>query len=330
MDKNKIFSLVQEYIEGVPLILIGTGGTIPYGLPGMNQLASYLLDNLNEKYKEDGEWIKLSERLNDGVDLETALTGLALEDSITNDVIIQTWKLVTEYDLKLFSKIISDGYELPLSKLIRWFYQPHPQCVNIITTNYDRVIEYACDQVKLPIDTKYYGSYLRSLSNTSLVKSKIVNLIKVHGSLDLFKDESQFVYSVPLQSEVPKGFTPYIITPGASKYRSVLQGPCRQAVHNADIIINDAKSYLCIGYGFNDEQIQENIIAQIRLGKPIVIVTKEISEKAYELIKNNSKKYIIIQEGKEKNDTTEIIYSEGTNIIEGVYWTVDGFMQIIG
>ena len=69
MDKNKIFSKVQEYIESVPLILIGTGGTIPYGLPGMSQLANHLLDNLHEKYKDDGEWIKLSERLNDGVDL---------------------------------------------------------------------------------------------------------------------------------------------------------------------------------------------------------------------------------------------------------------------
>ena len=49
MEKDKVFRLIQEYTESVPLILIGTGGTIPYGLPGMSQLADYLLKKLNAK-----------------------------------------------------------------------------------------------------------------------------------------------------------------------------------------------------------------------------------------------------------------------------------------
>jgi hypothetical protein len=154
-------------------------------------------------------------------------------------------------------------------------------------------------------------------------------LLKVHGSLDLFKDESNYVYSIPIQTELPNGFTPVIITPGSSKYRSVLQGACRQALHNADDVINKASSYLCIGYGFNDEQIQENIILEINKGKPIIVVTKEISLKAYELIKNNSKNYVIIQEGKKNKGTTEILLNDNSINLEGTFWTVDGFMQII-
>lgn len=329
MEKDKIFRLIQEYTESVPLILIGTGGTIPYGLPGMSQLADYLLKKLNAKYEEDEEWIKFSERLKKDIDLESSLTGLNLKDYIINDIVIATWELVSQADLNLLGRIISEKYEIPLSRLIKRFYQPHPQCVNIITTNYDRVIEYACDKVNIPVDTKFNGSYIKSLSGECFKGSKIVNLLKVHGSLDLFKDESNYVYSIPIQSELPNGFTPVIITPGSSKYRSVLQGACRQALHNADDIINKASSYLCIGYGFNDEQIQENIILEINKGKPIIVVTKEISLKAYELIKNNSKNYVIIQEGKKNKGTTEILSNDSSIDLEGTFWTVDGFMEII-
>lgn len=329
MTEDDIFKLVQKYLENVPLILIGTGGTIPYGIPGMSQLATYLLEHLSGKYKDNLEWEEFSEKLLNGMDLENALTDLILDNNILNDIVKATWQLVTDADLRLLYDIIHNKSILPLSKLINKFYQPHPQCVNIITTNYDRVIEYACDQINVKIDTKLHGNYIKYFSHNKLEAKQVVNLLKVHGSLDLFKNENNLIYSIPIQKEIPYGFIPEIITPGSSKYRSVLQGTCRQVLHDADNLINNAKCFLCIGYGFNDEQIQTNIITEIKTGKPIVVATKKISGKATELLVKSSNNYVIIQECENKCDFTEFIINNQCIHIQGTYWTVDGLMKII-
>ena len=101
--------------------------------------------------------------------------------------------------------------------------------------------------------------------------------MKVHDSLDVFRDSLNAVISVPLQTELPVGLTPEIITPGRSKYEAILQGMPRQVLSVADSKISQARGFLCIGYGFNDTQVQENILTQIRRGVPIVALTKKHS-----------------------------------------------------
>ena len=49
MDKGEIFKKVQEYLADIPLILVGTGGTIPYGIPGMTALSNRLTTKLDSK-----------------------------------------------------------------------------------------------------------------------------------------------------------------------------------------------------------------------------------------------------------------------------------------
>ncbi len=329
MTKSEIFKVVQKYVMNGPLILVGTGGTIPYGIPGMNELAKYLIAQLHDKYKVHPEWNIFEDRLKNNIDLESALTDLSLNEEIIDCITKATWQLVTDYDLKLLKRIVQDRSILPLAKLINKFYQAHPQCVNIITTNYDRVIEYACDQCNIKSDTKFNGNYIRYFSECKLNSKNIVNILKVHGSLDLFKDKNSLVYSIPIQSEIPVGFIPEIIAPGSSKYRSVLQGTCRNLLHDADNLINNTQSFLCIGYGFNDEQIQTNIIRGIKKGKPIVVITKEISDKAVRLILDNSENYVIIQENKGEPNSTEIFIDKQRLSIDSTYWTVEGFMKII-
>ena len=134
--------------------------------------------------------------------------------------------------------------------------------------------------------------------------------------------------SLPTQGKLPSGLIPGIITPGRSKYEAVLQGTPRQLLAAADEKIGQANSFLCIGYGFNDTQIQENILAKARTGIPVVVLTKEVSEHAAHLLANNAQNYISIQEGKE-NDTTEVCMNRKIEILDGTFWTVDGFMEII-
>ncbi len=51
MDINNIYQQVQKAMSDVPMILTGTGATIPYGIPGMGKLAEYLIKNLEKKYR---------------------------------------------------------------------------------------------------------------------------------------------------------------------------------------------------------------------------------------------------------------------------------------
>ncbi|MDR1700196.1 MAG: SIR2 family protein, partial [Lachnoclostridium sp.] len=198
------------------------------------------------------------------------------------------------------------------------------------TANYDRVIEYACDQKRIFYDTRFQGGYIKYCSTKPITKNKIVNIFKVHGSLDLFKDENNLVCSIPgLYNKPPDGFLPEIITPGTSKYKAVLTGSCRSVLHEADTVINEASSFLCIGYGFNDEQIQERIITGIKSGKPIVVVTKVISNKAVHLLESNSSNFIIVEENSDKPNTTRFKINKEQHCLDGTFWTIQGFQEII-
>ena len=180
----------------------------------------------------------------------------------------------------------------------------------------------------VPVATGFSGSYLKQFSEGTFQAQNIVNLMKVHGSLDVFRDSLNAVISVPLQSELPVGLTPEIITPGRSKYEAILQGIPRQVLSVADSKISQARGFLCIGYGFNDTQVQENILTQIRRGIPIVVLTKKVFDHAAHLLANNAKQYISIQEGRKPN-TTEICINKVVETIDGTLWTIDGFMSII-
>lgn len=328
MNKDDIFRTIQEYTTDVPLLLIGTGASIPVGIPGMPELADYLLDNLDSKYSSDKNWCDISKKLKSGIDLESAMTSYHLDENLLNDIKKLTWKLVTDADLKLFYEKVLFGQDLPLSLLLHKLIQPHPYSIDILTTNYDRYIEYCCDQIGVMIDNRYSGMYLKKTNHHELNKKNVVNLLKVHGSLDSFSEEkTNESISIPLQQNIPNGFIPEIITPGSDKYKAILTSTSREILHNADSLIDKASNFLCIGYGFNDSQIQEKIITKIKVGTPIVVVTKSLTDNALDIINSNSGNYAVIMDGGENK--TRFIINKTDITLEGVYWTISGFNEII-
>lgn len=328
MNKNDIFRVIQEYITDVPLLLIGTGASIPVGIPGMPELANYLMDNLDSKYSSDTDWCDISQNLKSGIDLESALTSYHLDDNLLTDIKKLTWELVNNADLKLFYETVLFGKDLPLSVLLHKLIQPHPHRIDILTTNYDRYIEYCCDKENVLVDNRYNGMYLKKNNKDELSKKEIINLLKVHGSLDSFCDvKTNESISIPLQQKIPNGFIPEIITPGSDKYKAILTSTSREILHNADSLIDKASNFLCIGYGFNDCQIQEKIITKIKSGTPIVVVTKSLSDNALDIINSNSRNYAVIMDG--GDNSTRFIINKTDITLEGVYWTIEGFNEII-
>lgn len=329
MDKDKIYQRIQKQLRDVPLILIGTGGTIPYGISGMGVLAETLLSELDGKYSGDSAWKEFASRLSSGTDLESALANLSLSEDIRADIVEVTWNLVSGDDIRLMHEWIATDKKPALGRIIHKFYQTDPQCVNIITTNYDRVIEYSCDQYMLPINTLFAGEYYKWFSAESISRKKKVNLLKVHGSLDWFYRDSAQVVSMPLQEKIPAGLSPAIVTPGTEKYERVLKPPFRDVLHVADDLIAKASGYLCIGYGFNDSQIQTNIISGIRSGKTITVWTKQLSNAALDLITKAGEEYIIVEAEDGDDSKSRIIFPEGEEILNEKIWDMEGLLQII-
>ena len=327
MDTDEIFKAVQNALREPPMLLIGSGHSAGFGLPGMSDLATYLKANIDPKFHVLPSWIRFQDNLDNGQDLETALSSITLEKEVLDDIRKKTWEAVSEKDIKLFEDIIISRRDVPLSRLINHFCAAHPQKIDIVTTNYDRVVEYACDKAGCTLYTGFTGYYSKQYQD-KFEQKNAVKLIKVHGSLDVFVDPHGVTVNIPLQRTIPEGLIPEIITPGLSKFESVLTGTPRKLLHKADEAINAAKSFLCIGYGFNDTQIQENVIQKLREGTPLVLITKKVSDNTTHILKNNSNNYIYICENDNPSESLFCIngsYSE----IENTYWTVEGLMRII-
>ena len=328
MEKEEIFQVIQEYTSNPPLILAGTGLTIPVGIPGMGDLAKYLREQLDDKYRANPSWISVSDKIASGIDLETALSEDKLNDDLLGDVKKCTWELVNTADIQYFQEKHLFGHKAPFTKILSKFLRTTGRHLDIITTNYDRYIEYCCDQYGIEVDNGYRGIYSKSLKMNFTKNKNIVTLLKVHGSLDSFKDNlTNESVSIPIQESIPRGFTPEIITPGISKYEAILTNANRQLLHHADNVINRATNFLCIGYGFNDSQIQELMIKKIKAGCPVVVVTKELTDNALGIINSNSERHAVILDG--ENGKTRFIINKTNVTIDGTYWTIDGFNEII-
>ena len=171
-------------------------------------------------------------------------------------------------------------------KLLEKVIAPTPNKAIVVTTNYDRLPEYAADFINATTVTGFEGTLIRKFELPNPVvktrriraRERVVDIWKVHGSLDWFVNESNQVISFPLVKEIPGGFRPLIVPPGKDKYSSTHEEPYRTIISEADNAFVEAGAYLCVGYGFNDEHIQPKLLAQIKKGKPIVVLARTMTD----------------------------------------------------
>ena len=104
MTVDDLFKKIQKVIEDVPLVLAGTGASMPYGIPGMWELVNYLKNTMREKYSANAAWGVIDSRLDSGMDLESALTQVSPEPSeeLVLDITMKTWEFISAADLHCF------------------------------------------------------------------------------------------------------------------------------------------------------------------------------------------------------------------------------------
>ncbi|MDH1013036.1 SIR2 family protein [Pseudomonas nicosulfuronedens] len=326
----------QDYYGKAPLIILGSGASAAHGMSGMWALANHLVANTDISDLSDAEveaWDKFCQVLKDGVDLESALHKVAVTDELTSRIIKATWSLINAEDIHIFTESLQNQAMFPLSRLLRHMFKSSLTKLNIVTTNYDRLAEYACDQERLHHYTGFTHGFFRQLAAPNEMNSaRRVNIWKVHGSLDWFKSPLEDIVALSNIQGIPVNYRPEIVTPGTQKYHTTHLEPYRSIIHNADQAITAANSYLCIGYGFNDEHIQPKLMARCqRQNTPITIITYSLSDAARKLILDGkAQNYLAIERG--ATDDQSIVYSslDKTPLtVEKNIWSLEGYLSLI-
>ena len=326
----------QDYYNKAPLIILGSGASAAHGMSGMWALAKHLAANTEISGLSAGEidaWEKFCRVLDAGVDLESALHQVSVTDELTSRIIKSTWSLINAEDIHIFNESLQNQAMFPLSRLLSHMFKSSLTKLNIVTTNYDRLAEYACDQERIHHYTGFTHGFFRQLAAPNEIDSaRRVNIWKVHGSLDWFKSPLEDIVALSNIQGLPINYKPVIVTPGTQKYQATHLEPYRSIINNADQAITAANSYLCIGYGFNDEHIQPKLMARCqRQNTPITIITYALSDAARQLITDGrAQSYLAIERG--ATDDQSIVYSSLNRTpltVEKNIWSLEGYLSLI-
>jgi len=333
MDYKDCLQQIQKYLENSPLIVLGSGSSADYGIPLMNELSDEI-----KRHKVGFDPIEFESLCKNlaSMNLEEALDKTDLSVTSFNAVRKIVWEYINERDLQFLQKLSQDNSGFSLADLLKIFIQPTPNTTTVVTTNYDRLAEYASDLIGATTITGFEGNIIRKIDFPKAVlqqkriraRERVVNVWKVHGSLDWFLKDDSDIVSYPITVEIPENHSPLIIAPGKGKYSLTHEEPYRSVIAQADSAFSKAGSFLCVGYGFNDDHIQPKLIEQIKSGKPIIILCKTATDSCKQyILSDDVKKFAIIEY---YSDGKTFVSGNGYNeIYDGNFWKLPDFIKTI-
>lgn len=314
MDIDEIYQTIQDYLKISPLVIWGSGATIGFGLPSMSKLKD-----------EIGKAMLTFDKT--CTDLEAELGKDKYEADLPKiRKIIRN--VVCDADIKAKEQLLknSDDFE-GVRRLTKFCHDPHPKVMNVVSTNYDRILEYVWGYNGLHYTDGFEQHELAEFDENKFCDKDIINLMKVHGSLDWFE----------VDHEVRKlttdfGYDPVMIPPGKNKYRTTHNSPYRELMQKSDDAIKKASSFLVVGFGFNDEHITPLVGKKTRNGTPIVVVTKEVTSTTEKELEK-AKKVIYVEAASDISKSHIRIFENGTlksdTIEDKDYWKLNSFMDIL-
>jgi hypothetical protein len=344
---RKVISIVENCMQhsGPPTIILGSGASAAHGIHTMDSLALEIIRLIEEgnllAEHELAAWEIFKDSLDKTKNLEKALEDIENQESLVRKISIQTWSLIHKSDNHVFSELLNENQSLPLSDIISSLTNGIGSTAHlkIITTNYDRLAEYACDCVQdnyceyihytgfsygliRKADEQFSsagdivsGRALYNKSSSFASRLKPIEILKVHGSIDWFEKQDGEIIALSSPSEKPDNMIPAIITPGKGKFKRTHDHPFSMIVGRAKQVLETSSSFLVIGFGFRDEHIHNNLVKQIRnqkAHKSFVVLAKELTVETKSLfLKNENIENYVLFEEYEKNATK--IYKKDRN-----------------
>ncbi len=297
MDLHAVKQKLQGHFTDGLVIIVGCGLSSAEGIPGMWALGEHLKVEIPRvAVKDTSLWNKIKEALDSGKTIEQALIEFAPTAELEEKILDVTAQFIFEAELKIFNEVIQGCRVLRFTKLLEHILRTNSG-IPIITTNYDRLIELACEMAGLGVDTLFSGQFFGKLDEKAsrmsfcrevTKKAKAICLkfadrvviMKPHGSLDWY-----LCNDTPIRCPLPLSLPRLIITPGWNKFRGGYDRPFDNHREKANRCIDSAARYLIIGYGFNDDHLETHLSPNLKNGKPALILTQTLSDNAAKLLR---------------------------------------------
>lgn len=340
-----LYGFCQKCISANPVLVIGSGASAAYSLPTMAQLSDYLIAGIEKDGVPEGaneQWEIFKSSIADR-GLEQAIDDASIwrHELLYQRLRALTWHCIVQQDMLNYDLAVSDGDHLALAGLFKHLLSSHHNKLSVVTTNYDRLPEYAADSAGMCTWTGFFGNYqgrwigfnspLEFWQGNKKVSQNTIEVLKVHGSLDWFVGPSRQPLCLRGIDKIPPDHSAIIVPPSLRKTNEVLNLPLRDVLQRTDNILENADSFLCIGYGFNDEHIQLKLIERARYKKvPVVLLSKKITNRVVEIFlkENDGIQFLILEEGDGASTRFYSHLNRDGDIVEGEnLWDLRHFVK---
>lgn len=299
MDYAEVTAFIQSQLADGLVLVIGSGLSAAEGIPGMGPLADHLRSASASLSGADAAvWAQIDALLAKGSGLEAALLEHEPHETLEAWIVEQTCVFLMPQERTVMSQAIAGTRELRLYRLLNKLLRP-PTGLPILTTNYDRLIEVACELAGFHVDTTAVGQYAGAFAPErscmgSCYGIKQVNkrpvlahypralVLKPHGSFDWY-DSPYGPRRCCHDLQLPRR----VITPGLHKYKHGYRAPFDAHRELANRHIDKCARLLVIGYGFNDDHLQVHLEHRMAAGVPTLILNRDVSPNLLAVIENS-------------------------------------------
>jgi hypothetical protein len=290
MDYDSVVAFIQGHFSDGLALVIGSGLSAAEGIAGMPAIASRLNDcSSSLTGKDANHWIDLQPTLR-AEGLEAALLKHPPSETLELWIVRNVASLLLPQEKEVVGAVIRGDRVLRLTTFLSRVLHPNSG-LPILTPNYDRLIEVACEMAGFHVDTTAIGQYAGAFDHVrscmgsckgiaSRAKTTVLDhypraiVLKPHGSFDWYRiggDARRC--SIELDAER------LIITPGLNKYRAGYDSPFDKHRDLANDYVKKAARLLIVGYGFNDDHLQTHLIKRIKDGTPTLILNRSINSR---------------------------------------------------
>lgn len=338
LELSKVKRLLQDHLQEGLLLIVGSGLSIAEGIPGMGLLAEHLKKKISQEFvpELDPAWNEVIAALDGGDHIEAAMSKVMLNESTVKAIIQETTLFISAKEREVFERVLSGRRILPFTTFAKHLFKAGRK-FHLITPNYDRLVELATEVAEIGVDSRFFG-YLHGRSDPkrsadshresvlgrtpSFRSLPCLCVYKPHGSLDWYEVGEKIV-----RCPMDVGTVPLIITPGTSKYRKSFRSAFDDQRSSGNRAATKATRLMFIGYGFNDDHLEEYLCPGLKLAKPSLILTKELSDNARRVVENSRGIDVTALCAVSNDDLrTRIVTSAGEEIIvDEQLWNLEGF-----
>ena len=339
LELSEVKRQIQDHLQEGLLLVVGTGLSMAEGIPGMGLLAEHLKTEMSSKLAKapDPAWNQVVAALDSGDNLEAAMGKATLQQVTVEAIVTTTAAFISTAERNVFERVLAGTTVLPFTTFVKHLFKAGKK-FHLITPNYDRLIELAVEAAQIGVDSRFFGylhafvdakrsacshreSYVNG-KNAAFRPCSCLSVHKPHGSLDWFEIDGKIVRCPVAISKVP-----IIIAPGTSKYRASFRWAFDDQRTAGNRAASNATRLMFIGYGFNDDHLEQYLCPGLRVTKPTVIVTKDLSDNAKKVIKNSTGTSVIALSAFSRTDLrTRIVNSAGEElIVDETLWDLENF-----